>query len=165
MLATRHKRQIVLFLLAILAPAGVLIWESGRLMYQERELSVTRSADQRRAAVEQLRRELGARLEAIRLQEINRQIRSSGADAAKDPASPAVVFTAIVKGDALVMPWGASPPQYSAGAITRRRDPRTGQKRLRSGCLRVPSRIEHGARRCGDRRGAVAYCKNTRKGW
>lgn len=114
MRVTRHKRQILLFLSAILVPAGVLVGLSGRLLYQDRELSLKRAGDRHRAAVEQLRRELSARLEAIRLQEINRQMRPTHADAGQYSDSPAVVFTAILRGDTLVMPWEASPPDYSA---------------------------------------------------
>ena len=72
MSVTRHKRQIFLFLAAIFVPAGALIGLAGRLMYQDRELAAKRAVDQRRAAVEQVRRELSSRLEAIKLQEINR---------------------------------------------------------------------------------------------
>ena len=68
---TRHKRQIFLFLVAILVPAGVLIGLGGRILYQDRELAIKRAVDQRSAAVEQLRRELSSRLEAIKLQELN----------------------------------------------------------------------------------------------
>ncbi len=109
---TRHKRQILLFLVAILAPAGVLIGLSARMMYQERELSIKRAADQRRAAVEQCRRETKARLEAIRFQEINRLMRSSPSP--QDAENPAVVFAAALKDDTLVMPWQVSPPEYSS---------------------------------------------------
>jgi len=59
---TRHKRRVFLFPAAILAPAGALIGLAGRLMYEGRELAAKRAVDQRRAAVEQLRRELSSRL-------------------------------------------------------------------------------------------------------
>ncbi|HEY7390886.1 MAG TPA: ATP-binding protein [Bryobacteraceae bacterium] len=114
MRVTRHKRQILLFLSAILIPAGLLVGLSGRLMNQDRELALKRAADRRHAALEQLQRELVARLEAIRLAEINRQMRSGHADAAQYPDNPAVVFTAVLRGDTLVMPWEASAPAYSA---------------------------------------------------
>ena len=82
MLANRHKRQILLFLVAILIPAGVLIGLASRLVYQDRELAAKRAVDQHRAAVDQLRRELSARLEAIKLQEINLLIRARTPDTA-----------------------------------------------------------------------------------
>ena len=100
----RHKRQILLFLITILVPAAVLIVFAGRMMYQDRELAAKRAVDQRRAAVDQLRRELTARLEAIKLQELNRLIRSSNADQVLADNS-AVLFTARVENDRIVLPW------------------------------------------------------------
>ena len=49
MLGNRHKRQILLFLIAILVPAGVLIGLAGRILFQDRELATKRAVDQRRA--------------------------------------------------------------------------------------------------------------------
>jgi hypothetical protein len=40
MRVTHHKRQILLFLSAILGPAGVLLGLSWRLLDQDRELSL-----------------------------------------------------------------------------------------------------------------------------
>ena len=105
MRVTRHKRQIVLFLVAILVPAGVLIGLAGRIVYQDRELAAKRAVDQRRAAVDQLRRELFSRLETIKLQEINRLMRSPNANGARGSQNPAVVFTARLVNDHPVFPW------------------------------------------------------------
>jgi len=108
MSVTRHKRQALLFLAAILAPAAVLIGLATRLLYQDRELAAKRAADQRHIAVDQLRRELGARLEAVKLQEINRLIRSL------KPDNPSVIFTAKLEGDRVVMPWDSLGSEDSA---------------------------------------------------
>jgi len=110
MRVTRHKRQIILFLVAILVPAGVLIGLAGRIMYQDRELAAKRAVDQRRAAVDQLRRELSSRLETIKLQEINRLIRSPNSSPARASRDPAVVFTATLENDHLVFPWQTTKP-------------------------------------------------------
>jgi len=103
----RHKRQIILFLVAILVPASVLIILASRIMVQDQELAAKRAADQRLAAVAQLRRELAASLEAIKLQEVNRLIRSPNQP--QDSGNPAVVFTATLDGDRLVLPWETPP--------------------------------------------------------
>src|SRR5580704_16056201 len=108
---TRHKRQIVLFLVAILVPAAVLIVLAGRIMVQDRELAAKRAGDQRQAAVGQLRRELAASLEAIKLQEINRAIR--GPNQPQESGNPAVIFTATLDGDRMVLPWEVQPPPDS----------------------------------------------------
>jgi len=102
---TRYKRQVFLFLAAILVPAAVLVGLASRILYQDRELAAKRAADQRRIAVDQLRRELDAHLEAIKLQEINRLIRSLHVSQAQDSNNPAVIFTARVEGDRLIFPW------------------------------------------------------------
>jgi signal transduction histidine kinase len=107
---TRHKRHIFLFLAAILAPAGALIGLAGRLLYEERELTAKRAVDQRRAAVDQLRRELSSRLEAIKLQEINRLMRPPDSTGAHGSANPAVVFVAGLDNDGRVSSWGAATP-------------------------------------------------------
>jgi hypothetical protein len=57
---------------------------------------------------------LAARLDAIRLQEINRVIRSSHAETARDAENPAVIFAAILKDDHAAIPSDAAPPESSA---------------------------------------------------
>ena len=102
---TRYKRQVFLFLAAILVPAAMLVGLASRILYQDRELAAKRAADQRHIALDQLRRELDAHLEAIKLQEINRLIRSLSLNRSQNSDNPAVVFTASVQGDSLVFPW------------------------------------------------------------
>src|ERR1700678_2413533 len=102
MTVTRHKRQIFLFLAAIFVPAGALLGLAGRILYQDRELAAKRVVDQRRAAVDQLRRELSSRLETIQLEEINRLIRLPNANGTRGSGNPAVVFTARLENDRLV---------------------------------------------------------------
>jgi signal transduction histidine kinase len=105
----RHKRQLFLFLIAILLPGAILVGLASRLLYQERELATKRAADRRQAATGQVRRELTARLEAIKLQEINRLIRSPNSSRIEDSENPALIFTAWLEGDRLVPPWEAPP--------------------------------------------------------
>lgn len=119
---TRHKRQIFLFLVAILVPAGVLIGLAGRILYQDRELAAKRANDQRHAAVDQVRRELTSRLEAIKLQEINRFIRAPGSGGAQDSDNPAVIFAGRLEGDRLLSPWEIPPAQDSAEFARRRQE-------------------------------------------
>jgi signal transduction histidine kinase len=125
MLAGRHKRQVLLFLIAVLAPAAVLIGLATRIMNQDRELAAKRALDQRRAAVDQLRRELSARLEAIKLQEINRLIRGSQAGHPEESENPAVVFTATLEGDQLMLPREGRAPEESAEFAKNRKEGET----------------------------------------
>src|SRR6516225_6479807 len=125
MLAGRHNRQVFLFLIAVLVPAVVLIGLATRIMNQDRELAAKRALDQRRAAVDQLRRELSARLEAIKLQEINRLIRGSQAGHPEESENPAVVFTATLEGDQLMLPREGRAPEESAEFAKNRKEGET----------------------------------------
>ena len=73
---------------------------------QENELSERRTTEQRRDALDQLRRELSARLQALRLGEVNRLI---GESARRLPSDSPIVFVAPVGQDGgqdrIVPPW------------------------------------------------------------
>ena len=105
----RRKRQILLFLAAILIPTAVLITLATRPARQDAELAEKRMADERRDALDQLRREVAARLETIKLQELNRLTDESRL---REPATAdsAVVFVAPLVQNRLILPWEA-PPQ------------------------------------------------------
>ena len=114
MRAGRHKRQIFLFVTALLLPAAVLIGLTVRFIGQESELAGKRADDERRNAIQQLRRELGANLEAIKLKEINGLIRSPELQWNEGPENAAVVFIAKLDTDRLVLPWeGMAQPRLA----------------------------------------------------
>jgi signal transduction histidine kinase len=73
-----------------------------RVVRQERELGERRASDARREALEQLRRELAARLQALRLEEVNRLIGESGT---RLPPDSPIVFVAPMAQDSIVLPW------------------------------------------------------------
>ena len=77
-----------------------------RVVRQEDELSERRATEQRREALDQLRRELTARLQALRLGEVNRLI---GDPARRLPSDSPIVFVAPLvqdRGqDLIVPPW------------------------------------------------------------
>lgn len=98
----RRNRRIFLLVLAILIPAAVLITLAVRVVRQETELGERRAAEERRDALDQLRRELSARLQAIKLQEVNRLIGETGP--AIPPDSP-IVFVTPFGEDRMVLPW------------------------------------------------------------
>jgi len=100
----RRKRRILLLLAAILIPTSVLITFAMRLARQDAELAEKRMADQRRDALEQLRREIAARLETIKLQEQNRLFDEDRVTEASSPYS-SVVFTAPIIQNRLILPW------------------------------------------------------------
>jgi hypothetical protein len=108
---------------AILLPAGTLIGLAARSIHQEQELIGKRAADERLQAADQVRRELADRLEAIRLREINRLIRSPNVRWMEPADNPAVVLIARPQHDTLVMPWdtAAQPPKTASPESARLR--------------------------------------------
>jgi hypothetical protein len=95
-------RRIALLLSAILIPAAAVVLLVVRVVRQENELSERRAAEQRREARDQLRRELTARLQALRLEEVNRLIGESGT---RLPPDSPIVFVAPLVQDRMVAPW------------------------------------------------------------
>jgi signal transduction histidine kinase len=83
-------------------PSVVVILLVFRVVRQENELAERRAAEERREALDQLRRELSARLHAIRLEEVNRLIGESGR---RLPAESPIVFVAPMSKDRMVLPW------------------------------------------------------------
>lgn len=103
---SRRKRRIILLFSAILIPAAIVILLVFRVVRQETELSVRRSVQEQRDALDQLRRELSARLQAIRVEEVNRLIGESGF---RLPPDSPIVFVAPLETDRMILPWEAEP--------------------------------------------------------
>jgi signal transduction histidine kinase len=103
----RRKRRILLLLSALLVPTVVVVLLVFRVVRQENELAERRSAEAQREALDQLRRELTARLQAIRLEEVNRLIGESGR---RLPPDSPIVFVAPMIQDRMVLPWEDSRP-------------------------------------------------------
>jgi len=98
----RRIRRTGLLLAAILIPTAIVILLVFLVARQERELGDRRVSDARREALEQLRRELTARLQALRLEEVNRLIGESGT---RLPPDSPIVFVARMAQDNIVLPW------------------------------------------------------------
>src|SRR5262244_2620455 len=101
----RRKRQFWLFLVAIVLPAVSLSFLTFRYLRQDEELARQREPEQRREAVEQARRELAARLETIRLQEINRRVTELESPTAGHSADSSIVFVTPLGREGLALPW------------------------------------------------------------
>jgi len=100
-----HRRQILLFVAAILLPCAVLIALGLRMIAQERELAQSRLADERVLVAGLIRQELSARLNGI--------VQQQGAEISARPERlqeseydhPAVELVARVADGQLVLPW------------------------------------------------------------
>lgn len=98
----RRRWRFALLLSAILVPAAAVILLVVRVVHQERELADRRAAEQRTEARDQLRRELTARLQALRLEQVNRLLGESGR---RLPPNSPIVFVAPMVNDRMVAPW------------------------------------------------------------
>src|SRR5690348_7241080 len=105
MISRKRKRQIALLLGAILLPVLMLVVLAVRVFRQDSELNQGRIAEERRARIDQFRRELTARLEAIKLQQQNRLLRAPHPELPERPVESPVVFVAPLAGERFVLPW------------------------------------------------------------
>ena len=105
MRAPGHRRQILLFLVAVIVPSRVLVVLSVRMITQERELAEKRLLDEQRRRAADVRQELLARLEGIKLLEAQALSTESGSAQAAKYSAPSVVLVGRVVEGALVLPW------------------------------------------------------------
>jgi signal transduction histidine kinase len=112
----RQFRQLLLSLLAILLPCVVLIGLSVRVFRQERELAERRRLEEERRRVNEVRQELLARLERIKLEEVNALVARRAGAAQHAYENPAVALVAWVRNTRLRLPW-----EDSAGGAAFRR--------------------------------------------
>lgn len=89
-----NRRQVLLFLLAIILPCSVLVTLGLRMMSQERELAEKRLAEDQHRRLSEVRQELLARLERIKLQEVSSLTTQARAAQAGSYQNPAVVLVA-----------------------------------------------------------------------
>lgn len=109
MAARGHRRQVLLFLVAIILPCVVLVALGLRMMAQEQELREKRDADERRGVALQLRHELSARLDRIALQEATALAADPERLSSRNYSSPAVVLVAGASDGRLALPWEHDP--------------------------------------------------------
>src|SRR5438874_9472752 len=73
-----HRRQALLFLIAMLVPCVVLVALGLQTIDQDRQLASRRLADERQLFTEQTRQALLSELENIKLQEVARAVANNG---------------------------------------------------------------------------------------
>jgi signal transduction histidine kinase len=113
-----HRRQLLLFLGAILVPCAALALLSFRIISQDRQLGEKRRMDERRDRIERTRLDLLARLEAIKPGAV------LAAGRPDFPWDPAVALIAVVHDDRLVLPWEAA--AAASAARSEAAEPRVG---------------------------------------
>ena len=102
-----YRRQVLLFLGAIILPCVVLVAMSVRMMAQQRELAEKCLADARSQVVRNIHQELFTRLERIALQEASSLATKEAPSSLRDYENPEVVLVGSIERDHLVLPWEA----------------------------------------------------------
>ena len=105
MASRAHRRQILLFLIAIILPCSVLVALGVRMIGQERELSEKRLVDEQRRISSQIRQELLARLERIKFQEVGALAAQPGGTPLGEYENRAVALVVRVERGRVVLPW------------------------------------------------------------
>ena len=102
-----YRRQVLLFLGAIILPCIVLVAMSVRMMAQQRELAEKRLADARSQVVRNIHQELFTRLERIALQEASSLATREAPSHLRHYENPEVVLVGLIERDHLLLPWEA----------------------------------------------------------
>jgi len=100
-----HRKQILLFLLAVVLPSLVLVVFALRMISQEKELAQKRLKDEYRRLAREIGQHLLVRLEKIKLQEASAAVNPNQSTAQADYANPEVVLIGKVVGHKLWLPW------------------------------------------------------------
>jgi signal transduction histidine kinase len=103
-----HRKQVLLFLVAILLPSLVLVALTLRIVTQERELAQKRTADERERIAREIGQAVLVRLEKIRFQEAAGPARAPRDFSVRRYSDADVVLVAEVADSHLVMPWDAA---------------------------------------------------------
>ena len=104
-----HRKQVLLFLIAVLLPVIVLVALTLRIVRQERELTLKRVADEHRRVAAEIGQTLASRLDKVVRQETSALIEQPQKLARRDYVNPEVILIAKIDDTRLVLPWETSP--------------------------------------------------------
>jgi signal transduction histidine kinase len=100
-----HRRQVLLFLVAVIVPSVVLVALSLRMISQERELTEKRLLDEQHRRASEIRQELLTRLERIKLKQVRALATKTNGTTTAPYEDPELVFVGSVENNRLVLPW------------------------------------------------------------
>ncbi|MDH4195983.1 MAG: hypothetical protein OEW05_01090, partial [Candidatus Aminicenantes bacterium] len=110
----RHRKQIFLFLVAVLIPSLTLIFFTQKILRQEKELSLKRAADERRRLALEIGRELHLRLEGLKLEVSQSETATLAHPDEHSPSRPEIVAVGFVEDGRLFLPWDVTPRSSQA---------------------------------------------------
>jgi tetratricopeptide (TPR) repeat protein len=100
-----HRKQILLFLLAVMLPSLILIFLTVRMIGQEKELTQKRMVEERHRIANEIGQHLLVRLENIKLQESMAATNWDNLQSIINYTNPEVVLLCHVDDRQLVLPW------------------------------------------------------------
>lgn len=104
-----HRKQVLLFLVAVLLPVFVLVALTLRMISQERELALKRAADEHLRVAREIGQALASRLDRVVRQEASALIEQPHKLARRDYVNPNVVLIAKIEDSRLILPWEIRP--------------------------------------------------------
>jgi len=105
MASQSHRRQVILFIAAVLLPCVALVALGLRLLVQERELGAARFEDERRRVTRQLQQDLSSQLERTALRQATALAARPELLQARAYDDSVVVLVARLSEGQLVLPW------------------------------------------------------------
>jgi signal transduction histidine kinase len=103
-----HRKQILLFLIAVVLPSSLLIMLTWHMIGQQQELSEKRLADERRHMATEIGQKLLVRLEEIKLHEVSATVSGTKSLNTLEYTNSEVILTGLAEGERLMLPWEAN---------------------------------------------------------
>jgi len=122
----RHRKQIFLFLAAVLVPSLTLVLFTRQIVRQEKELSAKRIADDRERRAQEIGREILLRLERMKIEEARKEEAILTHPEEYRPGQPEIVLLGLVEDGRLSLPW-ERPMSATAARNEAVRDPRVAE--------------------------------------
>ncbi len=122
----RHRKQILLFLAAVLIPSLTLILFTRQLVRQEKELATKRTAEDRERRAREIGQALLLRLERMKLEEAQKEETLLIRPDEYRPGRPEILMLGLVEEGRLFLPWERPPEAATAPAGTNR-NPRVAE--------------------------------------
>ena len=105
----KHRKQIILFMAAVLIPSLTLILFTRQIVRQEKELSAKRTADDRERRAREIGQVLLLRLERMQLEEGQKEETLLTRPDEYRPGRPEIVMLGLVEEGRLSLPWERPP--------------------------------------------------------
>jgi len=100
-----HRKQVLLFLIAVVLPSALLIVLTWHMIGQQQELSEKRWADKRHRVAREISQKMLVQLEDIKLREVSVRAGETAPLDTHEYSSDAVILIGLARGEQLLLPW------------------------------------------------------------